>query len=82
MIKLSHTPEWGKTNEGQNCSNHEIGSPKERKRAKIVPELNSTFIQFQKQSLQETDRTRNLLKKDTRWEWTAEINEDFENLKK
>ena len=29
-----------------------------------------------------TDRMRRLLKKDVRWEWTAEINEDFERLKK
>ena len=29
-----------------------------------------------------TDRTRKLLKKDTNWEWTAEINNDFENRKK
>ena len=29
-----------------------------------------------------TDRMRRLLKKDVRWEWTAEISEDFERLKK
>ena len=29
-----------------------------------------------------TDRMRRLLKKDIRWEWTAETNEDFERLKK
>ena len=29
-----------------------------------------------------TDRMRRLLKKETRWEWTPEIDEDFENLKK
>ena len=29
-----------------------------------------------------TDRMRRLLKKDVRWEWTAEINEDLERLKK
>ena len=29
-----------------------------------------------------TDRMRRLLKKNVRWEWTAEINEDFERLKK
>ena len=28
-----------------------------------------------------TDRMRRLLKKETQWEWTHEINEDFENLK-
>ena len=25
---------------------------------------------------------RRLLKKETNWEWTSEVNEDFENLKK
>ena len=30
----------------------------------------------------ETDRLRKLLKEETRWEWTPETNEDFENLKK
>ena len=29
-----------------------------------------------------TDRMRRLLKKETRWDWTSEVNEDFENLKK
>ena len=29
-----------------------------------------------------TDRLRRLLKKGTRWDWTPEVNEDFENLKK
>ena len=29
-----------------------------------------------------TDRMRRLLKKETRWDWTPEVNEDFENLKK
>ena len=29
-----------------------------------------------------TDRMRRLLKKETSWEWTSEVNEDFENLKK
>ena len=29
-----------------------------------------------------TDRMRRLLKKDTKWEWTKEINDDFEQLKK
>ena len=29
-----------------------------------------------------TDQMRRLLKKDVRWEWTAEINEDFERLRK
>ena len=29
-----------------------------------------------------TDRMRRLLKKGVRWEWTTEINEDFERLKK
>ena len=29
-----------------------------------------------------TDRMRKLLKTDSKWEWTAEINDDFENLKK
>ena len=29
-----------------------------------------------------TDRMRKLLKKDVKWEWTAEVDEDFEKLKK
>ena len=29
-----------------------------------------------------TDRMRKMLKKDSKWEWTAEINDDFEKLKK
>ena len=29
-----------------------------------------------------TDRMRKLLKKDVKWEWTKEINDDFEQLKK
>ena len=29
-----------------------------------------------------TDKMRRLLKKETRWEWTPEVNEDFKNLKK
>ena len=29
-----------------------------------------------------TDRMRNLLEKDVNWEWTKEINDDFEQLKK
>ena len=33
-------------------------------------------------TLSKTDRMRKLLKKETRWEWTPEINEDVKNLKK
>ena len=29
-----------------------------------------------------TDRMGNLLKKDSKWEWTAEMNDDFKNLKR
>ena len=31
---------------------------------------------------EKTDRVRRLLKKETRWDWTPGVNEDFENLKK
>ena len=53
-----------------------------------VKELNSFLCSIQHLSKfinnlsKKTDRMRRLLKKDVRWEWTAEINEDFERLKK
>ena len=37
---------------------------------------------FIKNLSKNSDRMRKLLKKDTKWDWTSEIDEDFEQLKK
>ena len=55
---------------------------------KIVQELKSFLGSIQHLSKfinnlsKKTDRMRKLLKKDTKWDWKSEIDEDFEQLKK
>ena len=42
----------------------------------------STFLNNLTTYPKKTDRMKRLLKKDAKWEWTKEINDDFEQLKK
>ena len=60
----------------------ELAAPKNIKELKSFLGSTQHLSDFTKSLSKKTDRMRKLLKKDTNWEWTAEINDDFENLKK
>ena len=53
MAGLSHKPQRRETDKRQNRSDYKTGSTKERKRAKIISELNSTSLQVHKQPIKE-----------------------------
>ena len=57
-------------------------APENTKELKIFLGSIQHLAKFIKNLSKKTDRMRRLLKKETRWEWTPEIDEDFENLKK
>ena len=79
MVGLPHKPERGKTNKRQDGSSNEIERPKELK--SFLGSIQH-LSKFKNNLSKKTDRMRQLLKKETRWEWTPEIDGDFENLKK
>ena len=57
-------------------------SPKECKELKSFLGSKQHLSKFINNLFMKTDRMRRLLKKETIWEWTSEVNEDFKNLKK
>ena len=57
-------------------------APKNVKRLQFFLSSIQHLSEFINNLFKKTDRKRILLKKNTSWEWTAEINGDFENLKK
>ena len=65
-----------------NRSNNIIGRPEKCEGAKVISVLDSTPVQVHKQPVQKNRQMQKLLKKDSKWEWTTEIDDDFEKLKK
>ena len=59
-----------------------LKAPKYTKELKSFLGLIQHLSKFINKLSKKTDRMRRLLKKETRWDWTPEVNEDFENLKK
>ena len=59
-----------------------LEAPKNAKELKSFLGSIQHLSKFIDNLFKKTDRKRRLLKEETRWEWTHEINEDFENLKK
>ena len=57
-------------------------APKNAKELKSFLGSIQPLAKFINNLSKKTDRMRRLLKKETHWEWTPEIDEDFENLKK
>ena len=60
----------------------QLSAPKSDKELKSFLGSVQHLSKFINNLSKKTDRMRNLLKKETRWEWTPEIDEDFENWKK
>ena len=59
-----------------------LKAPKNAKELKSFLGSTQHLSKFINNLSKKTDRMRRLLKKETRWHWTPEVNEDFENLKK
>ena len=59
-----------------------LKAPKNAKELKSFLGSKQHLSKFINNLSKKTDRMRKLLKKETSWEWTPEVNEDFENLKK
>ena len=59
-----------------------LTAPKNAKELKSFLGSIQHLAKFINNLSKKTDRMRRLLKKETRWEWTPEIDEDFENLNK
>ena len=59
-----------------------LTAPKNAKELKSFLGSIQHLAKFIKNLSKKTDRMRRLLKKETRWEWTHEFDEDFESLKK
>ena len=59
-----------------------FSAPKNAKELKSFLSSIQHLSKFINNLSKKTDRMRKLLKKETRWEWTPETDEDFENLKK
>ena len=59
-----------------------LTAPKNAKQLKSFLGSKQHLAKFINNLSKKTDRMRRLLKKETRWEWTPEIDEDFENIKK
>ena len=59
-----------------------LEAPKNVNELKSFPGSIQHLSKFINSLSKETGRMRKLLKKDTKWDWTSEIDEDFEHLKK
>ena len=59
-----------------------LAAPKNAKELKSFLGSIQHLSKFINNLSKKTDRMRRLLKKDVKWEWTAEIDDDFEKLKK
>ena len=59
-----------------------LAAPKNAKELKSFLGSIQHLSKFINNLSKKTDRMRRLLKKDVKWEWTAEIDDDFEQLKK
>ena len=59
-----------------------LAAPKNAKKLKSFLGSIQHLSKFINNLSKKTDRMRRLLKKDVKWEWTAEIDDDFEQLKK
>ena len=59
-----------------------LKAPKNAKELKSFMGSIQHLSKFINSLFKKTDRIRRLLKRETNWEWTSEVNEDFENLKK
>ena len=59
-----------------------LSTPKNAKKLKSFLGSIQHLSKFMNNLSKKTDRMRKLLKKETHWEWTPEINKDLENLKK
>ena len=59
-----------------------LAAPKNAKELKSFLGSIQHLSKFINNLSKKTDRMRRLLKKDAKWEWTAEIDDDFEQLKK
>ena len=75
MARLLHTHEWSRANERQNRSNNQIVRPEKCEGAKMISGLDSTPVI--NNLSKKTDRMRKLLKKDSKWKWTTEMDDDF-----
>ena len=82
MARLVHELERSKANKRQNRSNNKIGRPEKFEGAKIISGSNQHVSKFINNLSKKTDRMRNLLKKGSKWEWTTEIDDYLEKLKK
>ena len=58
-----------------------LKAPKNAKELKSFLSSIQQLSKFINNLSKKTDRMRRLPKKETRWDWTPEVNEDFENLK-
>ena len=59
-----------------------LEAPKNVKELKTLLGFIQHLSQFINSLSKKTDGMRKLLKKDTKWDWTSKIDEDFEKLKK
>ena len=59
-----------------------LAAPKNVKELKSFLGSIQNLSKFINNLSKKTDRMRKLLKKDVKWEWTAEVDEDFQKLKK
>ena len=78
-----HKSKQSKADRRQDRSNNEIEffPPKNAKELKSFLVSIQHLSKFINNLSKKTDRMRKLLKKETRWEWAPEIDEDFENRK-
>ena len=60
----------------------QLAAPKNVKELKSFLGSIQHLSKFINNLSKKTDRMRKLLKKDVKWEWTAEVDDDFEKLKK
>ena len=82
MTGTHHLTRWNQTKRRKTDAINEVNPATNTKTLKSFLGAMQNFAKFIPDLSEKTENMRQLLKKETKWEWTEERNTDFQNSKK